>query len=89
MSFQEYVDRQFNSQSYRNELAANPIIGVNPQAVEDEPEDVELHAGKIFELKDQYSIDDFINFSSYFPHTKSIIALHHLVCTTSNSIMKK
>ena len=63
-SFQEYVDKQFNSQSYRNELAANPIIGVNPQAVEDEPEDVELHAGKIFELKDQYSIDDFINFAA-------------------------
>jgi hypothetical protein len=62
--FQEYVDRQFNSQSYRNELAANPIIGVNPQAVEDEPEDVELHAGKIFELKDQYTIDDFINFAA-------------------------
>ena len=63
-SFQEYVDKQFNSQSYRNELAANPIIGINAQAVEDEPEDVELHAGKIFELKDQYSIDDFINFSA-------------------------
>lgn len=63
-SFQEYVDKQFNSQSYRNELAANPIMGVNPQAVEDEPEDVELHAGKIFELKDQYGIDDFIQFSA-------------------------
>ena len=63
-SFQEYVDKQFNSQSYRNELAANPIMGVNPQAVEDEPEDVELHAGKIFELKDQYNIDDFIQFSA-------------------------
>ena len=63
-SFQEYVDKQFNSQSYRNELAANPIIGVNPQAVEDEPEDVELHAGKIFELKDQSSIDEFIQFAA-------------------------
>ena len=63
-SFQEYVDRQFNSQSYRNELAANPIVGVNPQAVEDEPEDVELHAGKIFELKDQSSIDEFIQFAA-------------------------
>lgn len=63
-SFQEYVDKQFNSQSYRNELAANPVIGVNPQAVEDEPEDVELHAGKIFELKDQYGIDDFLQFSA-------------------------
>ena len=45
-SFQEYIDKQFNSQSYRNELAANPVIGVNPQAVEDEPEDVELHADR-------------------------------------------
>ena len=63
-SFQEYIDKQFNSQSYRNELAANPVIGVNPQAVEDEPEDVELHAGKIFELKDQYGIDDFLQFSA-------------------------
>jgi hypothetical protein len=62
-TFQNYIDKQFNAQSYRNELSANPIIGVNPQAVEDEPEDVELHAGKIFELKDQYSIDDFIGFS--------------------------
>ena len=62
--FQEYVDKQFNAQSYRNELAANPIIGVNPNAVEDEPEDVELHAGKIFELKDQYTIADFLNFAA-------------------------
>jgi hypothetical protein len=61
-TFQNYVDRQFNCQSYRNELAANPITCVNPQAVEDEPEDVELYAGKIFEIKDQYSAEDFISF---------------------------
>ena len=62
-SYQEYIDKQFNSESYRNELAANPIIGANPQAVEDEPEDIELLPGKIFQLKDQYSMDDFINFT--------------------------
>ena len=61
LPFQEYIDKQFNSQSYRNELAANPIIGVNTNAVEDEPDEVELHAGKIFELKEQYSIEDFIS----------------------------
>jgi len=61
--FQEYIDKQFNAQSYRNELSANPVVGVNPQAVEDEPEDVEFHAGKVFQLKDQYTIDDFITFS--------------------------
>jgi hypothetical protein len=62
--YQEYIDKQFNSESYRNELAANPIIGANPQAVEDEPEDIELLPGKIFQLKDQYSMDDFINFTA-------------------------
>ena len=62
--YQEYIDKQFNSQSYRNELAANPIVGVNPNAVEDEPDEVEMHAGKIYELKDQHSIDEFISFTT-------------------------
>lgn len=60
--YQEYVDRQFNSESYRNELSANPIIGVKPQALQDEPDDIEIHAGKIFELKDQNQLSDFIEF---------------------------
>jgi len=60
--FQNYVDKQFNCQSYRNELAANPITCVNSQAVEDEPEDIELYAGKIFEVKDQYTAEDFMSF---------------------------
>tara|TARA_Y100001973_G_C5185890_1_gene327796 strand:+ start:62 stop:2083 length:2022 start_codon:yes stop_codon:yes gene_type:complete len=60
-TYQQYIDKQFNSQSYRNELAANPIVGVNPQAVEDEPDEVELSPGKVFQLKDQHQIDDFIS----------------------------
>ena len=60
-TFQQYIDKQFNSQSYRNELAANPIVGVNPQAVEDEPDEVELSPGKVFHLKDQHTIEDFIS----------------------------
>ena len=70
-TFQEYIDKQFNAQSYRNELSANPVVGVNPQAVEDEPEDVEFHAGKVFQLKDQYTIDDFISFSQ-MPQTDMV-----------------
>ena len=61
LPYQSYIDKQFNSQSYRNELAANPILGVNTNAVEDEPDEIELHAGKIFELKDQHSMEDFIS----------------------------
>jgi len=61
--YQEFIDKQFNSEAYRNELSSNPIIGSNAQAVEDEPDDVELHPGKIFQLKDGYSTDDFISFT--------------------------
>ena len=61
--YQEYIDKQFNSQSYRNELSANPIVGVNPNAVEDEPDEIEMHAGKVYELKDQHTIDEFISFT--------------------------
>ena len=55
------MDKQFNSESYRNELAANPVVGVNPNAVEDEPDEVELSPGKIYELKDQHTIEDFMS----------------------------
>jgi hypothetical protein len=61
--YQEYIDRQFNSESYRNEMSANPIVAVHPQAVEDEPDDIELHAGKIFQLKEQNQLQDFIEFA--------------------------
>jgi len=61
--YQEFVDKQFNSEAHRNELSANPIITVNPQALEDEPDDIEIHAGKIFQLKDQNQLADFIEFS--------------------------
>jgi len=66
--YQEYIDKQFNSQSYRNELAANPIVGVNVQAVEDEPDEVELSPGKVYNLKDQYSIEDFISVTQLPSH---------------------
>ena len=61
--YQEYIDRQFNSESYRNEMSANPIVAVHPQAVEDEPDDIEVHAGKIFQLKEQNQLQDFIEFA--------------------------
>ena len=64
LPYQEYIDKQFNSQSYRNELAANPLLGVNPNAVEDEPDEIELHAGKVFELKDQHQMEDFISYAA-------------------------
>jgi len=44
-------------------MSANPIIAVHPQAVEDEPDDIEIHAGKIFQLKEQNQLADFIEFA--------------------------
>lgn len=61
--YQEYIDRQFNSESYRNEMSANPIVAVHPQALEDEPDDIEVHAGKIFQLKETNQLQDFIEFA--------------------------
>jgi hypothetical protein len=61
--YQEYIDKQFNSESYRNEMSANPIVAVHPQALEDEPDDIEIHAGKIFQLKEQNQLQDFIEFA--------------------------
>ena len=58
--FQEFIDKQFNSQAFRNEISANPILGANPQALEEEPDDIELHAGKVFTLKDNYKMQDFL-----------------------------
>ena len=44
-------------------MSANPIVAVHPQAVEDEPDDIEVHAGKIFQLKEQNQLQDFIEFA--------------------------
>ena len=60
-TFQEFIDKQFNSQAFRNEISANPVVGVNPQALEEEPDDIELHAGRVFTLKDQYAMKDFMS----------------------------
>jgi len=61
--YQEYIDKQFNCESYRNEMSSNPIVAVHPQALEDEPDDIEIHAGKIFQLKETNQLQDFIEFA--------------------------
>jgi len=61
--YQEYLDKQFNSQSYRNELSANPVTGANPHVLEEEPDDIEVEAGKVYHLKDGFTMKDFLSFS--------------------------
>lgn len=60
---QDYIDRQFNGVSFRNELASNPITGVNPQALQEEPDDIEVVPGKAYETKPGKTINDFVSFA--------------------------
>lgn len=64
---QEYIDEQFNSQSYRNKLGANPYEGIDASALEDEEEgegDIETFPGKKFRVKQGKTIADV------FSHTQ-------------------
>lgn len=61
---QDYIDRQFNGISFRNELSANPITGVNPQALEEEPDDIEVVPGKAYETKPGKTINDYVSFAA-------------------------
>jgi hypothetical protein len=61
--YQNYIDKQFNGQSYRNELASNPIKGANPEALEEEPENVELDPDVVYRLKPNYNMKDFLSFA--------------------------
>jgi len=61
---QEFIDKQFNSQAYRNELATNPFVGRDESALDDdEEEDPENFPGKLFNLKNNKKISDYISFA--------------------------
>jgi len=59
--YQEYIDTQFNSESYRNELSANPITGKDRAAFENEDEEIEVFPGNTYDLKEGKRIDDAIS----------------------------
>ncbi len=61
---QEFIDKQFNSQAARNELAANPYVGMDKTALEDDEEDdPEVYLGKLFNLKPGKNIRDVFSFT--------------------------
>lgn len=64
MQYQDYIDKQFNRHSARNAANANPIGGFRPDAVEEEPDDIELGDGGLFRLRAGKNIQDFIQFSN-------------------------
>jgi len=61
---QEFIDKQFNSQAYRNEIGANPFVGTDKSALEDdEDDDPEIFPGKDWQLKPGKKITDYISFA--------------------------
>ena len=62
---QEFVDKQYNSQAYRNELSANPFVGQDDTALEDDEEDdVEQVPGQVYKVKAGKSISDVFSFAT-------------------------
>lgn len=63
LQYQNYVDLQFNSESYRNALSANPMSGVDTSLFRNEEEDLEIYPGKMVELKEGGRINEAITFT--------------------------
>jgi hypothetical protein len=59
--FQEYVDLQFNRHSYRNSINANPITGVNPDAVQEKFNLSDIRPGMTFTLENGKTMQEFIS----------------------------
>lgn len=58
--FQDYVDKQWNRHSYRNSMNANPIIGENPEAIQEKRPFKEIKPGDIFTLESGKNIQDWL-----------------------------
>lgn len=62
---QDFVDKQYNSQAYRNELSANPFVGKDESGLEDDEEDdAEQSPGSVYRVKPGKSITDVFSFTS-------------------------
>jgi hypothetical protein len=58
--FQEYVDLQFNRHSFRNSINANPIIGTNPDAIQEKVPLSQIRPGMTVTLENNRTIQDFL-----------------------------
>lgn len=63
LQYQNYVDLQFNSESYRNALAANPMTGTDRSLFRNEEEDLIIFPGANIEMKEGAKINEAITFT--------------------------
>jgi len=62
--YQQFIDKQFNRAASRNSVNANPIGGMHRDAVEEEPDELEVSTqGGLFNLKNGKELADFIEFA--------------------------
>lgn len=59
-AFQDYVDLQFNRHSYRNSINANPILGQNPDAIQEKKSFHELKPFEVVTLEGGKSIQEYL-----------------------------
>lgn len=62
---EDFIDAEFNSVTYRDRLAANPIGGYNPEAFAQdmEEDEVVILPGKLFRMKPDKTIQDGFSFA--------------------------
>lgn len=58
--FQEYVDKQWNRQSFRNSINANPILGQNPDAIVEKKTFEELQPMEVVTLEPGRTMQDWL-----------------------------
>ncbi len=61
--YQEKIDENFNGEAYRNLMNANPLKGVNPDATVEEEEDLVFDPEKVYHLKLNKKMEDFVSFA--------------------------
>lgn len=62
--YQLKIDELFNAEAYRQKMNANPLKGVDPTATVEEEEDLVFSPEKIYQLKKNKTMDDFVSFKS-------------------------
>jgi len=63
LQYQNFVDMQFNSESFRNALAANPMTGTDNSKFRNEEEDLTIMPGRNVNMKEDQKINEAITFT--------------------------
>lgn len=60
LTFQDYIDLQWNRHSFRNSINANPIMAQNPDAIQEKKSFIELKPFDVMTLEQGKSVQDWL-----------------------------